>query len=167
MMRLGARALMSSYSARTSAKVGVSPLPPVGSGGRPPPVGVGGVFGDVVVGLGVGVGPGLVGGSVEGPVEGLGMLGDPSGLSGGTEGWAAAVNGQASASRRAIRQKARRQMYVRGWVVPNIKRSSPIANSAFLRVAETQTGQMCRTIITVAAGIGQPEVVWTGRLSEQ
>lgn len=116
MMRLGAKALISSYSARVWARVSVLPLPPVGSGGRgspPPPVGSGGKGSPppgVDVGVGVAVGLGVVGGSVEGagPPSPTGSVvpESPGGGPGGTDSCAAEAAGQATASSRVKRQKA-------------------------------------------------------------
>ena len=106
MMRLGAKALISSYSARVWARVSVVPLPllvvgvgvvggvDMGAVVPPLPLGVG-----VDVGLGVGLGVGIPpGGPVDGGV-GFGVTGPGSGGPGGA--CAAAAVGQATARKRA------------------------------------------------------------------
>ena len=134
MMRLGAKALMSSYSARVSSNVSVSPLVP------PPVVGVeGGVVGGldvsplprgVAVGAGVGVDVGWVwtGSPGGGPTTVVGVVG------GGPVGaWATAPAGQRKASRRASRKKTSMQLRVRERGVANMKLYSPINEPELLR----------------------------------
>ena len=123
MMRLGAKALISSYSARVCSRVSVPPVPPVLPGvdggvlplpsvGRVPSLAPGGgVAGGAFVGVGVGVAPagGPVDGPVEGPVPPPGVCAWFSGrqVPVGAGTWAAAAAGQANASRRVNRQRGR------------------------------------------------------------